>query len=501
MKKNKNKSDELDLIDISEFMDEDVPTPKPKKKKKKRNIEVNVITYGFLALFISLSVYFGYFLTFSSEEFINNPYNARINQMSKSTIRGNILSADGEILAGTNVDEEGKETRVYPYGNTFSHIIGYDTNGLMGVELDANFYLLRSHDFILNRVLNDFQNKKSQGDTVITTLDASLQEATYTAMSGYEGAVFAIEPSTGKILCCISKPDFNPNVIAYNYDSFATDSESSVFLNRATNGLYPPGSTFKIITSLEYLNEGGSVEDEFDCKGKLADEDYTMHCVNNKSHGHQTLREAFGNSCNVAYAQVGLSLDRASFAETANQLLFNETLPSKLSNSKASSFTLSPEDKNPRVMQTAIGQGKTLVTPMHMALIASAICNDGDLKVPYVVEKVENLNKVEVKSFESEDYGQILTEAQANELEELMRYVVTDGTASALNTDDYTVYGKTGSAEYTSNKDDTHSWFVGYAKDGDKEIALAIVLEGAGSGSKHAVPLAKVMFDEYFNEQ
>jgi peptidoglycan glycosyltransferase len=136
-----------------------------------------------------------------------------------------------------------------------------------------------------------------------------------------------------------------------------------------------------------------------------------------------------------------------------------------------------------------------------MALIASAICNDGDLKVPYVVEKVENLNKVEVKSFESEDYGQILTEAQANELEELMRYVVTDGTASALNTDDYTVYGKTGSAEYTSNKDDTHSWFVGYAKDGDKEIALAIVLEGAGSGSKHAVPLAKVMFEEYFNEQ
>ncbi len=491
MKLKKNLSDDMPLLEEN----------KTKEKKPSRNAEFVVITYGFLLLFIALSVYFGYYLVFRSESFINNPYNnARISNLSKSVLRGEILSKDKEVLAYTNVDENGEESRVYPYGNTFAHVIGYDTNGLMGVELDSNFYLLRSHDSIVTRVVSDFKNEKAKGDTVITTLDAALQDATYQGMNGYEGAVVALEPSTGKILCMISKPDFNPNSIKYNYDSFAADDGSSVFLNRATSGLYPPGSTFKIVTALEYLNEGGQVTDEFDCSGKYGDDTYKIHCVNNKSHGHQTLTEAFGNSCNVAFAQIGLTLDSASWNELSNQLLFNADLPLVISNSKQSSFAVSDEDTQARTMQTAIGQGKTLVTPMHMALLVSAICNDGEVYKPYVVERVENVNGIEIESFSPESAGNILTSVQADELEELLRYVVTDGTASALDTEEYTVYGKTGSAEYTSDKDQTHSWFVGYAKQGEKEIAVAIVLEGAGSGSKHAVPLAKKMFDQYFSE-
>lgn len=487
----KNLSNDIELLDLEDLSE----------KKPSRNREFAVITYGFLALFIALCVYFGYYLVFRSETFINNPYNnARISNLSKSVLRGEILSKDGEVLAYSTTDESGNDERVYPYGNTFAHVIGYDTNGLMGVELDSNFYLLRSHDSVVTRVLNDLQNEKSKGDRVITTLDTSLQEVAYDGMGNYDGAVVAMEPSTGKILCMVSKPDFNPNTIVYDYDSLAQDEESSVFLNRATQGLYPPGSTFKMVTALEYLKEGGSVTDEYDCGGTFGNEDYKIHCVNNKSHGHQTLTEAFGNSCNVAFAQIGLSLDSASWNELANQLLFNTDLPLKISNSKQSSFSVSHEDTNARTMQTAIGQGKTLVTPMHMALIASAVCNDGNLNKPYIVEKVENVNGIEIESFSPESYGSIMSAEEANQLEELMRYVVMSGTASALDTDSYTVYGKTGSAEYTSNKNETHSWFVGYAKQGDKEIAVAIVLEKAGSGSKYAVPLANKLFQQYFNE-
>ncbi|MCR5545542.1 MAG: penicillin-binding protein 2 [Lachnospiraceae bacterium] len=475
------------------------PQPiQPKEKNGSKNREFAVITYGFLALFIALSVYFCYFMEFQSEDFINNSYNARIAQLSNSIIRGDIVSSDGEVLATSSVDSQGNETREYPNGSTFAHVIGYNSNGLMGVELDANFYLLRSHSFILNRLLNDLKDEKSQGDTVVTTLNAQLQKTAYFAMGNYDGAVVAMEPSTGKILSMISKPDFDPNTIEDDYSEIATDSSSSVLLNRATSGLYPPGSTFKILTALEYLNEGGNNTDSFDCDGSFTSDGYEIHCYGNKAHGNETFLEAFGNSCNVVFSQVGLTLDLNSFYGLSEQLLFNKSLPTRLSNVKSSSFSLSEDASDSLIMQTSIGQGDTLVTPLHMAMIASSICNEGLLMEPYIIDSVQNDEGTNVESYSESEYGNILTTVQAEELEEYMRFVVTDGTASALNTDSYEAFGKTGSAEYNSDKDDTHSWFVGYAKDGDKEIAVAIILEGAGSGSSYAVPVAKAMFDTYF---
>ena len=468
-------------------------------KKASKNREFAVITYGFLALFMALSAYFCYFMVFSSEDFINNSYNARISAMSESVVRGDILSSDGQVLATTETDNEGNETRVYPYGNVFAHAVGYNSNGMAGVELDGNFYLLRSHSFILNRILNDLKDEKNEGDSVVTTLNASLQETAYNALGSYDGAVVAIEPSTGKVLAMISKPDFNPNTILDNYSDIATDSESSVLLNRATAGLYPPGSTFKILTALEYLNEGGSDNDSFECNGSYTSDGFEIHCYGNTSHGQETFMDAFANSCNVVFAQVGLSLDETSFSSLANQLLFNQSLPTKLSNVKKSSFSLNEDASDSLVMQTSIGQGDTLVTPIHMAMIASAICNDGVLMEPYIINSIQNDEATLVSENEPITYGSILTTVQAEELEDYMRYVVTNGTGSKLYTDSYEAYGKTGSAEYNSNKDETHSWFVGYAKDGDKEIAVAIILEGAGSGSSYAVPVAKAMFDNYFS--
>ena len=164
-------------------------------------------------------------------------------------VRGEIHSADGEVLARTDVYEGGTEVRVYPYQNIFSHVVGYDTHGKSGLESDANFSLLTSHEFFLDQMKNEFRGEKNMGDTVVTTLDAGLQVVAYNALGDRKGAVLAIEPSTGKILVMVSKPDFDPNTLSENWDALISDGTNSSLLNRVTMGQYPPGSTFKIVTA------------------------------------------------------------------------------------------------------------------------------------------------------------------------------------------------------------------------------------------------------------
>ena len=467
----------------------------PNISNKSRNVQFAVVMYFFLALFIALCVYFCYFLIFKSDDFINSPYNARLDKLAENIIRGDIVDKNGVVLATSSSDNE----RSYPYSNMYAHAIGYDSNGMSGVELDGNFYMLRSHAFFLERIKNDLMNVKNKGDTVVTTLDHKLQEVAYDNMD-YDGAVVAIEPKTGKILVMTSKPNFNPNTISDNYKKLS-QGETSVLLNRVTQGLYAPGSTFKIVTALEYLQENANAaQSTFDCKGKLTVDNYTIRCYHGEVHGHQTFMEAFGNSCNIAFSEIGLGLNKNGFTQMCNQLLFNTKLPTRLSNTSTSQFKINDATKDTLMMQTAIGQGETLVTPMHMCMIASAICNDGKLMEPYILDSVTNYKGINVKTFRSKTVDSILTQAQADQIEEYMRYVVTDGTATGLNSSNYMAYGKTGTAEFNDNKDEAHAWFVGYAKKEDKELAIAVLQEKGGSGSKTAVPIARAVFDTYFSE-
>ena len=311
------------------------------------------------------------------------------------------MSADGKVLAETVVDAAGNETRKYPYGNMYAHVVGFSTNGKSGIESNMNFNLLRSHSFVLERMFNEIKDEKSMGDNVVTTLDSTLQEAAYQALGNYDGAVVVMEPSTGKVLAMVSKPDFDPNTIAADWDSIISeDNNNSVLLNRATQGLYPPGSTFKIITTLEYIRENPDYENySYSCNGSITENDFTIHCYNNAVHGTQDLKQSFANSCNSSYANIGLSLDTDSLSDLCSDLMFDKTLPGNFETSK-SQFKLTDESPESMKMQTAIGQGETLVTPLHMLLITSAIANDGILMKPYVVDHTENENGIEVKKYE-----------------------------------------------------------------------------------------------------
>ena len=445
---------------------------------------------------MSLIGYLIYFNSVKSETFINSPYNTRQDTFSDRVVRGKIISSDGEVLAQTNVSEDGTEERVYPYSNIFAHVVGYDSNGKSGLESEANFQLLTSHAFFLEQMKNEFRGEKNAGDNVITTLNASLQTTAYNALGDRKGAVIAIEPSTGKILAMVSKPDFDPNDIEENWDSLVSDETNSSLLNRATMGQYPPGSTFKIVTALDYFRTKGSFEGySYLCEGSITMEDHTIRCYNSTVHGQEDFYTAFANSCNCAFAEIGTVLGGKSLRKTSEDLLFNKSLP--LKNSRKSSFTLDESSPTALVMQTAMGQGNTLVSPLHMALITSAIANGGILMQPYLIDQVQNNAGETVSTTEPVEYKRLMTDNEANLLGKLMKNVVTNGTASALNGRDYSVAGKTGSAEFDENGS-SHSWFIGYCNADDPDLVVAIIVENGGTGSEAAVPIAGQLFDAYY---
>ena len=441
-------------------------------------------------------VYFHFNL---SREFQNSSYNTRAKNAAEKVQRGEILSANKEILAETKTSSDGTETRSYPYGSLFSHVVGYTAKGGSGLESSQNFNLLTSDSFILDQVRREFEDKKKIGDKVVTTLDVDLQKALSDSIGSHKGAGVVIEADTGKVLAMVSKPDFDPNTIEKKYEKLTTDEDNSPLLNRATSGLYPPGSTFKIITSLAYYRQYGTVNGfSYDCDGAITVDDQTVHCYGNESHGKQDFTQLFANSCNAGFVSVGLTIKKSEFKSTAESLLFNQDLPSPV-RYKSSRFTLDSDSGTALTMQTSIGQGNTLVTPYHMCLIASAIANNGSLMKPYLVDHIENDSGTVINSYDPENYGILMTPTEASFLQGLMRATVEEGTGKKLQSKSYTAYGKTGTADFDSDHGKPHSWFVGYAEKDGKKIAVSVIVEASGTGSKYAVPAAKSVFDTYFN--
>ena len=472
-------------------------------KNSKRTIrkEIYVVAALFAIIFIVMIVYLARFVQVGSRDFIYNAYNSRFSVFADDVSRGAIYTADGHVIAKTTLDSDRNEQREYPDERLFCHAIGYVGKGMSGLEARYSFDLLKSHISLSDQINNNLTGQKSPGDSLYTTFDYETQKAAYEGLGMYDGAVIAIEPDTGKVIAMVSKPDYDPNTISIYWDDITDESKNnSALLNRAIAGAYPPGSTFKIVTTIAYLRENNGNDDfSYNCKGSIEVDDYKIHCSSNKSHGQEDLLKAFSNSCNSAYAYMGINLDRAAFVDTAEDLLFNTTLPGDLGNTKKSKFSIDEDTSESIIAQTAIGQGSTTVSPLHMCMIVSAIANDGNLMKPYMAEKLVSAEGDIVSENKPEAYGKLLSSEEVTTLNEYMEAVVSDGTADSVDFGDLKVYGKTGTAEYTTDKNTTHSWFVGYATDDDgNKLAIAVIMEGAGYGSKYAAPLAAKVFNAYY---
>lgn len=471
----------------------------PKEDKMENaNRQILQMAVIFAGLFLCLIVYLVKFQLYDSSQVVASPYNKRLTHYGEDIKRGTILSANGKELAVTKDDGDGDEEREYPYGRMFAHVVGFNSHGKSGLESICNYELLTSSANPFVQLFNSLKGDKNPGDSIVTTLDTRLQKAAYEALGDRKGAVVALDPKTGKILAMVSKPDFNPNQIDKDWDSFVSDDKKSNLLNRTTQGLYPPGSTFKVLTALEYIRENPDDYENYsyDCDSSIIKNSVKISCYGDASHGEVDLAKSLAKSCNTSFVNLGVKLNQNKFRDLCEAFLFNKEIPFCLSVNK-SSYSLSKKSEKSEIPQTVIGQGNTLITPLHNALIMTAIANDGVLMKPYLVDKRLDYTGNQVRAYEPEEYGRIITDGEAKILKSMLRGVVKDGTARKLNCDLYQAAGKTGSAENSSG--DSHAWFIGFVNYDDPDLVISVIVENAGAGSEYAVPVAKKVFDSFYN--
>lgn len=474
---------------------ESITKAKHKAKKREYRAHTIITIKGIMvALYGALFVFLLYFFVVDSDQIRLNAYNSRLDQIEQNILRGSIHDSTGKTLAYSAYDGNVIE-RYYPYSEMYAHAIGYAQVGKTGMEANVNVELLNPHFNFFEQVQWTFSGRGDEGSDVYLTLDHGLQKIAYEALGDRKGAVIAIEPSTGKILAMVSKPDYDPNTIDTVYRDLLESSEGEL-LNRTTQGLYPPASTFKVLTLLEYIHQHGE-EFHYFCKGKDIFGHKYISCYGETAHGRVDAKDALAQSCNTSFATMGEALDMNQLSALTNEVLFNQNLPYDYHH-QTSSFVL-PEDIGDELRaETVIGQGETLITPLHNLLIFSSIGNGGVLMKPYMLDEIINPLGEQVMKTLPETAESLFDPTETGLLKEYLQEVVETGTGKGLKSEQYSAAGKTGAAENPFG--DTHAWFVGFAPVDNPEIALAVIVENAGSSSANSVPVAKAMFDYYLND-
>ncbi|MCR5251403.1 MAG: FtsW/RodA/SpoVE family cell cycle protein [Lachnospiraceae bacterium] len=470
------------------------------QKKQSRCIFVNGLLYSFLYLFMFVNIVC--FVIKNGDEAMVNPYNSkRMAILEQDNRRGTIYAQDGTVLAESSVAADGTETRNYPFGASFAHVVGYSVNGGLGVERQMQKYLITSDISLGDKMQNGLMRMKNPGNNVYTTLDPDLQKLAYESMGNYRGAVVVSEAGSGKILAMVSKPAFDPNDVVAIWDDLLADEETGRLVNRSSQGQYPPGSTFKIITALEYIRENPQdyKDYRFECSGHFSKDGGSIQCYHGTVHGDVDLTESFAGSCNSSFANIGTLLDRSRFGETLLGLHFNEDLGLQLE-SNPSRISMRSDLSTEDVMQTAIGQSETLMSPLHLNMITLAIANGGEMMKPYVIDRVTTADGAVIKRYEPVSMGTVLSASENAVMKDLMAAVVDHGTGKRLKQLPFSSAGKTGSAEFSLNKQQSHAWYTGFAPLEDPKVVVTVILENAGSGGEMAAPVAGALFSAYMEK-
>ncbi len=453
-------------------------------------------------LFLSLVVYLTYFELFVKDRIITNSYNQRQWEAEEDTIRGRILDKNGIVLADSPKTEDGWK-RTYPHGSLYSHVIGYNsrTYGKSMLEASYNDYLLGSE-----RGIFDFGNRDESGmrygDDVYLTLDHELQKLASQLLGDRNGAVVAMNPKTGEILALVSKPAFDPNEdkLSANWQAMV-ESEDAIFLPRATQGLYTPGSTYKTVISAGAL-ENGMEDLVIEDKGTVTIDGKPFSNTGKKAYGKIDMKKALAVSSNVFFSQVGVELGENVLRSLADRFGLGKDIPFEIPVTK-SRFPYDSMGKTD-MASVAIGQGKLQVTPLHMAMITSCIANNGVMMKPYMVSRVVSHDGDEIKVTEPSVLYNVMSTQTAGAIKLMMREVVKSGTGKSAAIEGVNVAGKTGSAENeltAEGEAKNHAWFISFAPVENPKIAVAVILEYSGTtGGGSAAPIARELMKAYLKK-
>ena len=460
------------------------------EKKNKNNINKNIylIVKIFVVLFAVLFVNLAYIQIYEAEALLKNPHNANVAQKAAELERGKIFDSAGELLADSEKDGDGYK-RVYPYGAVFAGPLGYVSEklGTSGVESTQNTYLAGSNMMlhVLGPIASLFEPER--GDDVHLTLSAAYQQAAYDALGERKGAVVILNRRTGEVLAMVSRPSYDPNGIDANWDALRTD-ENSPLVNRAVQGLYPPGSTIKPMIADGALTEGVATPDTVvNCTGALyINSSYSLRDAGGEVHGPLNMAQAIEESCNSYFGTMGLKLGAGGLQKTFARFGFEQDLDSDFDSTKPQL----PDYDNlseGEIAQVGIGQSTLLVTPLRMAMMAAAIGNDGVMMKPFLVKQITDPSGAAVESYQPQQWLTVTSPENATLLYNDMKNVIIEGTGTRASVPGVEMIGKTGTAENSSGQD--HAWFIGCANMPDEDIAFAVIVENSGFGGLAAAPV------------
>jgi peptidoglycan glycosyltransferase len=481
------------------------------------NRQIRRVAVVVLVAFLALLAAPLYWQVLAADRLANDPRNTRVLIKEYSIERGAIVLADRTEVARSDRSRQRGDplefVRRYPQGQRYGMVTGFYSlvYGRTLAEQEFNSFLLgRAPEQFAQNVTDLLTARETPGGTLVLTLDRATQEAAERTLGPRKGAVVALDPRTGAVLAMTTFPRYDPNelsshnpeAIRRNWERLIND-EDGPLLNRAAGALYPPGSTFKVVTAAAALENGVSMTDELPSP-PVYDVPETSADIRNFGgstcgDGSLTLTEALQISCNTTFAGLGVDLGSEKLAAEAEKFGFNQPSPYQL---PAATSVIPPDQDVPATAQSAIGQRDVRVSPLQMASVAATIANGGRRMAPFVGQEVVSEKGRVVKRFEGEDLGQAIPERVAGDLKDMMLKVVESGTGVAAQIPNLPVAGKTGTAQHARGRA-PHAWFIGFTNAGDRAIAVAVVVEEGGdvgseiTGGRTAAPIAREVMATY----
>lgn len=470
-----------------------------------------------MRLFATVVVLFAVLVVWTSRWSVFEARALRDDQLNKRPLfaalhvrRGAIRAADGTVIARSVRQRNGTFARRYPLGALFGHPVGYANiveGQLSGLERARNDELSGQRSE-LDSLLAQLQGGRRAGDAVITTLDVDAQRVATEQLAGRKGSIVAIEPRTGAVKVLVSTPGFDPNVVNQpgGLAPLNRDDENAPLLDRATQGGYPPGSVFKVVTAAAALDSGEFTPDSI-VNGDSPKEISGTPLSNDSdvSYGDIDLTTALQRSVNTVWAQVAEQLGKATMGEYMERFGFYRLPPLDYprdqmiaSGERADGRLLAPTSPRVDVGRMAIGQDKLAVTPLQMAMVVAAVANDGVLMAPRLTDRIVDPDGRTVARVEPKEWRRPISPQTAAQLTEMMRRVVDDGTGTAVQIPGIDVAGKTGTAQKGApGSGITQPWFVAFAPASDPQIAIAVTVEQTvgGSGGTTAAPIARAVLE------
>ena len=500
-------------------------------ERRIRRLGISIVVL-FLLVFGQLA----YVQVFAADDIKGHPANFSRQLIAEYNVeRGRIFTADGVLLAESvpNPDQRSRYRylRRYPEGDLYGLVTGYYSPiyGASAVERSMNPYLSgESPELAISTFTDLFLGRSKRGGSVWLTIDSDLQEVARSALGTNEGAVVAMDPQTGHILAMHATPGFDPNLLSTGSDREIRDAWRRLnddadrpLVAKSHQELFLPGSSFKIVTASAALENGYQPQDllpnphrlELPLTNAELENFGDVHC--NDGSAQIPLAEAFEESCNVTFAEIGLDLGPERMFEQARAFGLCGTRPPDRTTCEEPTITFELpfqngrfpepayfEQNDPLLAFSAVGLDNDLVNPLQMAMIASAVANGGKLMNPRIVQEIRDSQSRVIREFGEEVWGRPISERNARVLTDMMVAVVNEGTGTAAQLPGIQVAGKTGTATNGEGRP-PNAWFTAFAPAQDPQIAVSVIVLDGGNlgneatGGQVAAPIVRDVIEAY----